>query len=207
MKSSLLVLFFFAIGGSVCAQEAPQGPGVLDPPRPVTAEFEEGQKSPDIEKATEIKKLPANKSLAEIQKAQKNFKLQLKRRINKDQKTRKAIISYRQRSKTIDPERIKKLYKKASDVDGDNLKWLQSHIDEYGWPAISAIGRQSANEFFILVLHADRDSEFQRKCLDLMSKMPDGEWSKGSYKQLEFRISMLEGKYEDLPLPTTPLPK
>ena len=132
--------------------------------------------------------------------------LQLQRRISKDQKTRIAIIRYRQRNKILDPEKIKKLYKKASDVDGDNLIWLKNHIEQYGWPAVSAIGRRESDAFFTLVLHADRDSEFQLKCLDLMSKMPDGEWSKENHMTLEYRVKALEGRYEHMRLPTTPLP-
>ena len=204
MKSSLLLLFVFAIGGSSCLAQSesnstqPQDPDVAVAEKPHTEKVEE--KKVDVEKVTDTK------NLADDPKALKRFQFQLRKRIGKDQKTRTAFIRYRQRNKTIDPEKIKALYKKASDVDGDNLKWAQSHIDEYGWPAISTIGSRRADEFFTIVLHADRDIEFQRKCLGLMSKMPAGEWSPKNHKTLQYRVKVLDGKYEHLPLPTTPLP-
>ena len=212
--NSFLILLFFVLGGTLRAQSA-QIPDVQDRPlNSGAAKISQPQEVLDNEKQDEAQQVEANpkvtppKSPAEIQKAEKNFLLQLKRRINKDQKTRNAIISYRQRTKEIDPERIKKLYKKASDVDGDNLEWLRSHIDQYGWPPRSAIGKQRAYEFFILVLHADRDSQFQQRCLDLIAKMPKDDWSTSQYRQLDFRIKMLSGgRYENMDLPTTPLPR
>ena len=201
----------FAIGGSTClaqpdsppSQQTPQDPDVTVTEKLETEQVE--SEKPDVEKAN-VEKFADTKNLADDPKALKRFQFQLRKRIGKDQKTRIAFIRYRQRNKTIDPEKIKALYKKASDVDGDNLKWAQSHIDEYGWPAISTIGSRRADEFFTIVLHADRDIEFQRKCLGLMSKMPAGEWSPKNHKTLQYRVKVLDGKYEHLPLPTTPLP-
>ena len=199
-------MLFIAIGGSVClaqsgsssAQPPPQDPDVAVAEKPDTEKVEE-------EKA-DVEKVAATKNLADDPKGLKRFQFQLRKRIGKDQKTRIAILRYRKRAKVIDPEKIRELCKKASDVDGDNLTWAQSHIDQYGWPAISTIGSRPADEFFTIVLHADRDSEFQQECLELMSKMPDGEWSPKNHKTLKYRIKMLKGKYEHLPLPTMPLP-
>ena len=204
MKSSLLLLFVFAIGGSSCLAQSesnstqPQDPDVAVAEKPHTEKVEE--------KKVDVEKVANTKNLADAPKALKRFQFQLRKRIGKDQKTRIAILRYRKRAKVIDPEKIRELCKKASDVDGDNLKWAQSHIDQYGWPAISTIGSRPADEFFTIVLHADRDSEFQEKCLDIMSKLPDGEWSPKNHKTLVNRIKMLKGKYEHLPLPTMPLP-
>jgi len=205
MKSSLLLLFVLAIGGSACqaqsgssSAQTSQDPDVAVTEKPATENV--AAEKVDVEKVVETQ------NLADDEKALKRFQFQLRKRIGKDQKTRIAILRYRKRSKVIDPEKIKELYKKASDVDGDNLKWAQSHIQQFGWPTISTIGSRPADEFFTIVLHADRDSKFQQKCLDLMSKLPDDEWSSKNHKTLEYRIKKLKGKYEHMPLPTTTCP-
>ena len=170
----------FAIGGSTCLAQPDSPPSQQTPQDPDVAVTEK----PDTEEAApekaNVEKVADTKNLADDPKALKRFQFQLRKRIGKDQKTRIAILRYRKRAKVIDPEKIRELCKKASDVDGDNLKWAQSHIDQYGWQAISTIGSRPADEFFTIVLHADRDSELQEKCLDITEK-PE---KSSSYKQI-----------------------
>ena len=196
----------FAIGDSTCLAQPDSPPSQQTPRDPDVAVTEK----PDTEEAApeklEVEKVADTKNLADDPKALKRFQFQLRKRIGKDQKTRIAILRYRKRNKVIDPAEIKKLYKKASDVDGDNLKWTKGHIEKFGWPTISTIGSRPADEFFTIVLHADRDSEFQQECLDLMSKLPDSEWSPKNHKTLTVRIKDLKGRYENWALPTTPIP-
>lgn len=208
MKKRLLVCFFVLVsaqGLSLFAQ-TPQDP-VVSAEHKAEAKKEEAKSAeakkqgPGVADAKEDVKV---RSLSEDPKALKQFQVQLRRRIAKDQKTRAAILRYRKRE-TIDPERIKKLYKKASDVDGENLKWAKDHVEEFGWPAISTIGKWEAQAFFTIVLHADRDSDFQKKCLEAMSKLPDGQWSPANHQVLEGRIRGLAGRYENMALPTSSL--
>ena len=122
----------------------------------------------------------------------KRFKSQLRQRIKIDQSTRTVLLKYRMRTKREDPEKLSKLTKKASDADGENLEWLKEQVGNYGWPRLSWIGKKSQEEFFILVLHADRAPSFQKKCMELMSELPRGEWSPLHYKRLEHRLKTVQ---------------
>ena len=81
-----------------------------------------------------------------------------------------------------------RLLKKASDIDANNLAWLKKQLSQHGFPKVSEIGRASADEWFLLLLHADRDKAFQKKCLDLMKQLPD-EWGETYVTRLELRAS------------------
>ena len=105
------------------------------------------------------------------------FQKDLAKRVLRDQGVRIALIkcqkrlSKRKNSKSDDKE-LKRLEKRASDVDDENLAWLKKHVETHGFPSRSEIGEKSADEFYLLVLHADRDREFQKECVKLMKEMP-----------------------------------
>ena len=56
------------------------------------------------------------------------------------------------------------------------------------------MGEDGANAAWLLVQHADADSQFQRKCLDLMAKLPKGEVSQVQFGFLTDRVLLAEGK-------------
>lgn len=139
----------------------------------------------------------------------KKFQLDLHRRVIRDQSTRKAIIEFKKtkkfRSKTKDKkdnEAIQKRYvrllKKASDVDQANLTWIKKQIQEHGFPSSEDLGAKSADGFFLLILHADRDREFQKQCLASM-RQTDSDWSKLQSGLLEFRSSQRPPRRIKLP--------
>lgn len=70
--------------------------------------------------------------------------------------------------------KTKKEYQKAGKEiwkwDGKTLKEIKKIINQYGWPGFNLIGKRASHYFWLLVQHADRDIEFQKKCLKLMKK-------------------------------------
>ena len=81
------------------------------------------------------------------------------------------------------------------DVDAQNTARMHEIIDEYGWPTLSMVGDDGASAAWLLVQHADRDNEFQRRCLELMKPLVDsGEVSAVDVAYLTDRVRMHEGK-------------
>src|SRR5688500_2512573 len=60
-------------------------------------------------------------------------------------------------------------------IDADNTAWLAARLEEHGWPRRSEVGDKAAQAVWLLAQHADRDPEFQRRCLDLMRSLPTSE--------------------------------
>lgn len=56
-------------------------------------------------------------------------------------------------------------------TDADNLLAAKEIIAQYGWPAISQIGKDGQNNLWLVVQHADMDVAFQRKALAAMKKL------------------------------------
>ncbi|GAA2225693.1 DUF6624 domain-containing protein [Streptomyces nogalater] len=50
-------------------------------------------------------------------------------------------------------------------IDADNTAWLKQVIARHGWPGITLVGEQGADEAWLLAQHADRDPDFQRQAL------------------------------------------
>lgn len=122
----------------------------------------------------------------------KKFKQQLQKRVSRDQSARKALIKFRSRTRKSksgksDKEKYAKLVTTASETDKDNLVWVKNQLDKHGFPPISVIGQKSADQFFLLILHADRDRDFQQKCVNELKAMP-AEWPESYAKVLEKRL-------------------
>lgn len=79
-------------------------------------------------------------------------------------------------------------------VDRRNTQWLKNVVKRYGWPSISLVGKEGSTEAWLLVQHADLDPGFQRRCLELMAKLPEGEISKTDFAYLTDRVLLAEGK-------------
>lgn len=80
--------------------------------------------------------------------------------------------------------------------DHANTDMLKKLVAEKGWPAISKVGPQAANNAWLLVQHADHDPVFQLKALRLMEPLvATREVSKRNYAYLYDRIMLkLVGK-------------
>jgi uncharacterized protein (TIGR03067 family) len=125
-------------------------------------------------------------------------------RTKADQEARKAIMQWMKdhgpdsgtaadASKELKAE-YEKLRAKVTALDTDNTKWLQGVVDRHGWPSITLVGKDGANAAWLLVQHADADPKFQRRCLDLMAKLPKDEVSQLNLAYLTDRVLLAEGK-------------
>lgn len=79
-------------------------------------------------------------------------------------------------------------------VDEDNTKWLKGVVEKDGWPSNTRVGKDSAHAAWLLVQHADADPKFQRRCLDLMARLPKDEVSQSDLAYLTDRVLLAEGK-------------
>lgn len=89
---------------------------------------------------------------------------------------------------------FEKISARMAKADADNTAWLKGVVEEHGWPTYSLVGKEAAGAAWLLVQHADADPKFQRKCLDLMAKLPEGEVSKSNVAYLTDRVLLAEGK-------------
>jgi hypothetical protein len=79
-------------------------------------------------------------------------------------------------------------------VDAENTERMNQIVDQYGWPTAALVGTDGANAAWLLVQHADSSPQFQRKCLNLMTKVPRGEVSLADVAYLTDRVLLAEGK-------------
>ncbi|MGW6841325.1 DUF6624 domain-containing protein [Streptomyces sp. NPDC054958] len=54
-------------------------------------------------------------------------------------------------------------------IDADNTAWLRGIVAEHGWPGIDLVGEEGAEEAWLLAQHADREPQFQRLALELLT--------------------------------------
>lgn len=79
-------------------------------------------------------------------------------------------------------------------IDLGNTRRMKEIVDEIGWPTISKVGHEASNNAWLLVQHADRDTGFQEKCLQLMKAQSEDEVSKSNIAYLEDRIAVAKGR-------------
>jgi len=126
-------------------------------------------------------------------------------RVKVDQDARSASIEWmKQHSKigavdlTTLSEELKSEFQRLSlamkQADEENTKRLTEIVEQHGWPTNTLVGPDGANAAWLLVQHADRDRKFQRKCLDLMTKLPKQEISQRDLAYLTDRVLLAEGK-------------
>ncbi|MEZ6095764.1 MAG: DUF6624 domain-containing protein [Pirellulaceae bacterium] len=115
---------------------------------------------------------------------------ELKRRVEVDQKARMELIESMKGGKPISPELSESLTK----IDEENTTWLSEIVDDQGWPGKTLVGTKGAHDAWLLVQHADRSPEFQKKCLELMVQAEDGEIAKTDIAYLTDRVLVAEGQ-------------
>jgi len=105
-----------------------------------------------------------------------------------DQKWRKAIG-------TAETEEEKqKVYDEVGKVDDKNTARMKTIIEEIGWPKKSDVGKDGASAAWLLVQHADRQPQFQAKCLPLLEKaFKEDEASGSNYAYLYDRVALKLG--------------
>lgn len=106
-----------------------------------------------------------------------------------------AICEQRARKLAMKDSQNKKLIKKVYNCDTKNITEAKKIIKKYGWPTFNLIGKKAVNSFWIIVQHADRDTKFQKQCLELLKKTTINKQAKP--KSLAFltdRVLSAEGK-------------
>lgn len=79
-------------------------------------------------------------------------------------------------------------------IDAENTAYMKTVIEKYGWPGKSMVGEDGALAAFLMVQHADRDPEFQKKCLPLLEEAVQvGEAIAGNLAYLTDRVLIAEG--------------
>ncbi len=56
-------------------------------------------------------------------------------------------------------------------IDNDNTAWLKTIVAQGQWPLISRDGKDAAHEAWLLVQHADDDTDFQETVLKLLEPL------------------------------------
>lgn len=108
--------------------------------------------------------------------------------VSKDQKLRRLAMK--------DMEN-KKLAKAVYNCDTKNILEAKKIIKKYGWPTFDLIGKRASNTFWLLVQHADKDTKFQKKCLNLLEKAAKNNQAHlKSVAYLTDRILVAEGKQQ-----------
>jgi hypothetical protein len=106
------------------------------------------------------------------------LRLELLRRVEKDQVARKAL----------DADAM-------AEADGENLPWLKEVIAAHGWPGAALVGTDGAHAAWLLAQHADADPAFQRQCLGLIGAAVEaGEASLIEHAYLTDRVLLAEGR-------------
>ena len=86
------------------------------------------------------------------------------------------------------------LTEKMMRIDAANTKRLTQIVEKHGWPTFALVGKDGAAAAWLLVQHADASPKFQRRCLDLMSKLPPEQVSQSNVAYLTDRVLLAEGK-------------
>lgn len=133
------------------------------------------------------------------------LRLELLRRVKEDQEARTALITWMKEHSeggkvnlpALGAERkaeYEKLSGAVGKADQENTKRLSEVVEKHGWPGTTLVGKDGAHAAWLLVQHADANVKFQRKCLDLMTKMPKEEVSRTDVAYLTDRVLLAEGK-------------
>ena len=129
---------------------------------------------------------------------------ELLRRLKVDQDARHAMLQWMSqhapggvatgRLPASQQARYKKLVAQARLIDQQNTRWMNEIVERQGWPTKSLVGPDGATAAWLLVQHADADPKFQRKCLGLMTGLPNDEVSRQDIAYLTDRVLLAEGK-------------
>ncbi|MBI2551436.1 hypothetical protein HYV73_03785 [Candidatus Uhrbacteria bacterium] len=106
----------------------------------------------------------------------------------------KELIKMSQRDQEMRNRAMKDMEAWDKSVDIENTIRLQEIIDEIGWPTISKVGKEASRMAWLIAQHADHDSIFQHRVLEIMKSVEAGEIEKSELAYLEDRVRVNEGK-------------
>jgi hypothetical protein len=115
------------------------------------------------------------------------LRAELKRRVALDQEARNAVAGWSNDPRT-------ELWDVVKEVDADNTRWLVDVVTQHGWPRMSEVGKESAEDAWLLAQHADGQPEHQRLFHQLMAAAAEvGEAEPRLFAYLEDRIRINSG--------------
>ena len=116
----------------------------------------------------------------------KQLQKEILRMVKIDQTIRKLAINNSQN---------KKIFKKVYACDTKHIISTKNIIQKYGWPTFDLVGKRASDGFWLLIQHADRDLEFQKKCLKLLgSAARKGQAKMSNMAYLTDRVRAADGK-------------
>jgi len=96
-----------------------------------------------------------------------------------------------QAARSADPIQVEAMAK----IDADNTAWMKTVLDKHGWPGFSMVGKDGAQTAWLLIQHADLDTPFQQRCLELLTAAVEkGDASPVDLAYLTDRVLMHQGK-------------
>lgn len=79
-------------------------------------------------------------------------------------------------------------------IDVKHTERMKEIVAEIGWPTVSKVGAEGANNAWLLLQHADHDVDFQELCLQLMVEAPAGEVDTKDIAYLTDRVCVNQGR-------------
>ncbi len=122
---------------------------------------------------------------------------ELQKRVQEDQDARNEYIKWLKDHPQdgTKPAEQPPIFARLEGIDRANTAWLKDVVEKRGWPGKSLVGTKGAHDAWLLVQHADRDHEFQKKCLELLKAAAEkGEVSKIDLAYLTDRVLVADGK-------------
>ncbi|MFH0939799.1 MAG: DUF6624 domain-containing protein [Planctomycetota bacterium] len=111
--------------------------------------------------------------------------------VAKDQEMRKTIIGKYQPGQSLSPTEIGLIMT----LDTTNTARMKQIVGQYGWPGKTLVGEDGANAAWLLIQHADRDADFQKLCLKLLTQaVANDEASAKNLAYLVDRVRVNEGQ-------------
>ena len=95
---------------------------------------------------------------------------------------------------TWDSPDVPKVIRDMWDTDHRNLIRLHELIEEHGWPSRKLVGVDGLDAAWLLILHADTDRAFQKRCLSLMKQAPVEDVDMRQIAWLNDRLLIADGR-------------
>jgi hypothetical protein len=124
------------------------------------------------------------------------LRLELLRRVELDQQARNALDPLFGGSDRVDSNdpTARLVIDHMGTVDHDNTAWLRGIVEIRGWPTVTMVGPDGEGAAWLLVQHADHDSAFQQRCLELMTAAPVGDVDVRHVAYLTDRVRLANGE-------------
>lgn len=106
----------------------------------------------------------------------------------------KQLLAMAKADKAMRIQSIKDVSLWDSSLDKKHTNTMKHIVQRFGWPAISLVGKEASNAAWLLVQHADHDTDFQLMCLGLMKALPEDEVLPANIAYLTDRVHIARGE-------------